>query len=808
MKSDAHFGRREYFSTLARTSAFFLALIALPAAGQVDSTQDKAGQSQKASDSRSPESRLAVDFIKDQRDIWTSPLRLKRKDYKWILPATGFLTVLIDNDVNIYRGVAVSDSRAKSSSTFSDAGVGVLGASAASLYMFGRLRSNDRAREAGILSAESAMNGLAVGYALKWSLRRNRPEVGNFRGDFFQANGDSFPSEHAIVAWSIASTLAREYPGTLTKIGVYGIASGISIARILGKQHFPADVVVGSAIGWSIGRGVYHTRHDPLLDGSDIGSFHKNPVDEPGESHLASTSVSLDSWVYGALERLAAYGFVESQMQGVRPWTRAECARQTGEALDHSESYPEEEQVFGVKSLLDALKREFAPELQSQVESFDLENAYIRYRQISGTPLNDSYHFGQSVTNDFGRPYWTGNNLIAGVSGSAQHGRFAFYLRTEYQHAPAIPAYADSVRAVISQIDQNPIQPAASPSSIDRLELLDAYGSVALANFQLSFGNQTLWWGPNRGGSFLASNNAAPMPMFRISQSKGYQLPGILSYLGLIRTEFFAGKLTGHRFPRGPFINGQKISLKVTPNLEFGFSRTAVFAGDGHPLTLRSFGSSLFSTTSSGGQGGRADPGDRRGGFDFSYRLPGFRNWLTLYSDSIVDDDVSPVSAPRRAGFNPGLYLTHFPIPRLKKLDLRAEFVSTDPPTSRSQGGQFIYWNDVYHDAYTNDGNLIGNPIGREGKGFQLWSTYWVSAFTRFEVSYRNVKLSSDFIPGGGTQNSVSGRADFKLGSGFFATSSVQWEKWSDPVLAMGKPTNIVSSIQVTFQPASKQQKP
>ena len=37
------------------------------------------------------------------------------------------------------------------------------------------------------------------------------------------------------------------------------------------------------------------------------------------------------------------------------------------------------------------------------------------------------------------------------------------------------------------------------------------------------------------------------------------------------------------------------------------------------------------------------------------------RRWLTLYSDSLVHDDVSPVSAPRRSAINPGIYLTHFP---------------------------------------------------------------------------------------------------------------------------------------------------
>ncbi len=78
---------------------------------------------------------------------------------------------------------------------------------------------------------------------------------------------------------------------------------------------------------------------------------------------------------------------------------------------------------------------------------------------------------------------------------------------------------------------------------------------------------------------------------------------------------------------------------------------------------------------------------------DFSYRLPFVRKWLTLYSDSLVHDDVSPPSAPRRAGIRPGIYLSHFP--GLAPLDFRVEAASTDPPTSRSNGGQFLYTEDI-----------------------------------------------------------------------------------------------------------------
>ena len=142
------------------------------------------------------------------------------------------------------------------------------------------------------------------------------------------------------------------------------------------------------------------------------------------------------------------------------------------------------------------------------------------------------------------------------------------------------------------------------------------------------------------------------------------------------------------------------------------------------PLTFGSFWNSFtsFNDVTPEVKFSRNDPGARHASFDFSWRLPYLRRWLTLYSDSLVHDDVSPVSAPRRSAVNPGIYLTHFP--RLPKLDFRAEAVYTDPPTISSVGGRFLYWEVVYHDLYPNDRYLMGSWIGREGKGYQAWSTY------------------------------------------------------------------------------------
>jgi membrane-associated phospholipid phosphatase len=43
-------------------------------------------------------------------------------------------------------------------------------------------------------------------------------------------------------------------------IAAYSLAAGVSITRVLGQEHFPSDVLVGSACGWLIGRYVVHHR--------------------------------------------------------------------------------------------------------------------------------------------------------------------------------------------------------------------------------------------------------------------------------------------------------------------------------------------------------------------------------------------------------------------------------------------------------------------------------------------------------------------------------------------------------------------
>ncbi len=273
---------------------------------------------------------------------------------------------------------------------------------------------------------------------------------------------------------------------------------------------------------------------------------------------------------------------------------------------------------------------------------------------------------------------------------------------------------------------------------------------------------------------------------------------------GLSRRPTTLERSHGHQFPVGPYFFGQKVSFKPTENLEFGFTRNDVFGGQGHvPITFGSFWNSFtsFNDVTRQVKFSRNDPGARHASFDFSWRLPFVRRWLTLYSDSLVHDDVNPVSAPRRSAVNPGIYLTHFP--GLPKLDFRAEAVYTDPPTPASIGGNFIYWEVIYHDLYLNNKFLMGNWIGREGKGYQAWSTYHLSPQSSIQVGVRNGKIANDFIPGGSTQWDWNVSAMLRVRKDLEVKSFLQYETWWVPVLAPTRQTDFTSSVQLTWWPTS-----
>ena len=745
------------------------------------------------------ESKFLIHLAQDQAAIWTSPFRLQPDDAKWLVPMSGVAAGLFATDPQSSYAMRLNDRHALN--LFANSGVAAAGGLTGAAYFWGRITHNERARETGVLATEAIANAIAVDYALAGITGRERPIPSDFQNIFFH-EGTSFPSDHSAIMFAFASVVAEEYPHPAAEIGAYGLAAGVSLARAASDQHFLSDVFVGGLLGYEIGRHVYKTRHNPEID--DDLKIVAEQTSAPRPTNFASVNVPLDSWIYPAMERLIGQGYIDTAFLGLRPWTRMSCARMliemNSKAEFHTDLPPE---IWRLKQTLD---EEFAPEIATwdghPSESLQLDSLYTVVTDIAGTPVNDSEHFGQTLINDYGRPYWQGINNVSGFSASANDGRFAFYVDGEYQYAPTIPGYPLSVRQVIANVDANPLQPP-TPISANQFRLLDTYTSAKYAGLDFSVGKQSMWLGPDEGDALLMSDNAAPFWNLQINRKEPTYIPGLSKFLGPFEFVNWFGALAGHYFPAQPYMFGQKISFKPTPNLELGFSRDDVFGGNGHvPLTFGSFWTAFTSLNDvpASVKFSRNDPGARHANFDVSYRLPLLHRSVTLYTDSLVHDDVNPIAAPQRAAFNPGIYFAS--LPGIPKLDFRAEAVYTNIPEATVGDGRFIYWETVYHDVYLNGRYLMGSWIGRQGNGYQGWSTYHLSPRSSLQVAVRNAKIADNFIPGGSTQWDWSASGNLWVGKTFEIQPFLQYETWLIPVLAPTRQHDFTSSLQLTWWPS------
>jgi hypothetical protein len=529
--------------------------------------------------------------------------------------------------------------------------------------------------------------------------------------------------------------------------------------------------------------------------------------------------------------RLYSLGFVDDVFLGMRPWTRASVERmleQAGARIQDADPGPATDEAEGI---YDALMHEVRFDIEGPCKVHEgkghMESVYSVARGISGTPLSDSFHLGSTIVNDYGRPYEGGFNNYTGASGYVGAGRFQFYARGEFQAAPSGTGYSTALAQALAMLDgttysytnqqnsttpiplsQQATIPAGPISAATNGRVMEAYLSLQYLNHVISFGKQDNWLGPGLGGGMAYSNNAEDIYSFRINRIEPLRIPLLSRITGPFRYDFMAGPLKGHSYPISPWVHVEKVSLRPTENLEFGFERTVIWGGlDHEPIDIKSFLRSFFSFSAPqpDKKFSTSDPGARFGAFDFSYRLPFVRNWLTLYCDSEVHDDVSPADAPRRAAWRPGLYLSH--VPALPKLDLRVEAASTDPPSSTSgasDGGHFMYWESVQRQGYTNAGQLFGDWIGREDKGGQAWLTYHLSGNEWLQAGVRNQKAATYFLPGGTTLNDLNFQAVKRLGTDFEIRGNFAYEKYKVPMYLANQQTVTTTTIQFTWFPARK----
>lgn len=211
---------------------------------------------------------LPRDFLHDQKNIWfVFPSQLARGHY-WIptLAVAGGTAALIYADPH---AMPYFQKHATNLDDFNDVfdayiATGEVIAIPAVLMTAGYMRHDNYEVSTALLAADAYADSAIVNLAVKAITRRERPTDiapgAPFTGTFFNGGtspfkGSSFPSGHATGAFSVATVVATRYRNhRWVPWAMYSFATVISLSRITTSAHFPSDVFLGAALGYTVTR--------------------------------------------------------------------------------------------------------------------------------------------------------------------------------------------------------------------------------------------------------------------------------------------------------------------------------------------------------------------------------------------------------------------------------------------------------------------------------------------------------------------------------------------------------------------------
>lgn len=208
---------------------------------------------------------LPKDFLHDQKKIWLFPKELASGKH-WVptLAIVGGTAVLIATDKHTAPYFRNHQGQLDDVNDVFDQYItsAEVIAVPASLMVAGYLRHDDYQVNTAILCGEAYADAAVVDLAMKAVTRRKRPiDVpvnGSFNDTFFAGgqspfHGSSFPSGHAAGVFSVATVVASRYRNhRWVPFLAYGFATAISVSRISTSAHFPSDVFLGAALGYTV----------------------------------------------------------------------------------------------------------------------------------------------------------------------------------------------------------------------------------------------------------------------------------------------------------------------------------------------------------------------------------------------------------------------------------------------------------------------------------------------------------------------------------------------------------------------------
>lgn len=222
------------------------------------------------------------------KDEWTFiKAPFQPKNLKWDALFVAAVAPLIATDEHVAD--ATNPAWYGTSGTLSNALVATTAGTAGAIFVTGLVTDNTHAKDTGVAAARATIDSVIMYGAMKAIFQRERPFSGGAEGKFFSGNwsNGSFPSGHSMFDWTIASVVAHEYPKWEVQAAMYGLALFGSGSRVTAGVHFPSDVVVGSTLGFLVGR--YVAKQDNHLPGGAPAHPHSKilRVEDAVLSHVS-----------------------------------------------------------------------------------------------------------------------------------------------------------------------------------------------------------------------------------------------------------------------------------------------------------------------------------------------------------------------------------------------------------------------------------------------------------------------------------------------------------------------------------------
>jgi hypothetical protein len=272
-------------------------------------------------------------------------------------------------------------------------------------------------------------------------------------------------------------------------------------------------------------------------------------------------------------------------------------------------------------------------------------------------------------------------------------------------------------------------------------------------------------WGPSWDGSLILGTSSQPfLNASLLGQTGSLAESKLWWWLGEVELSVFFGQLENHRndFNR-PYLMGSRLVARPLPWLQLGFSRTAMWGGEGRDTSLKTFLKAALGRDNTCTDGDCSDqPGNQLAGYDLRLSLGQWLPGVALYGQMIGEDS--------RAD--------DIPLPAKNMWQAGAEW-------RRNGAMAFVEWTDsaadyagvaYNHFIYTDGYRYKGRPLGHWADGD---SNLWTAGGLLPELLGGQALAVLRY----GTLNAASGSPTWPTSRLFDAT--VQWRTVVDRVFGL-----------------------